>query len=159
MGLSLPPWYRAAQSVPALFETPLAYHVTLLSSLRTSRFCHCHMDSASFISTYDQCLLKLSYVPKLYVSLCNPYEVVCLMLDCQLILEMGFIFRSDDAESWDCDQKAVWSIYVWGMACVHDPRLWGSNGRIMDGCTPPAGSESCVQQMAALPQVGGCLCW
>lgn len=45
------------------------------------------MDSASFISTYDQCFLKLSYMPKLYVSSCNPYEVVCLMLDCQLILK------------------------------------------------------------------------
>lgn len=57
------------------------------------------MHSVSLISSYDQSLLKLSYVPKLYVSLFNPYEIVCLMSDCYLILEMGFISRSDDSES------------------------------------------------------------
>lgn len=88
----------AVHSVPAFLETPLARHVTLLSSVRTSQLCDCHVDRVSSGSSYGQYLLHLSCVPALYVSLFNPYEVVCLMFDCQLILKMGLMSRSADSE-------------------------------------------------------------
>lgn len=94
--LSLSPWCGAA-----FLETALARHMTLLSSLRTSQLCDCHVDSVSSSSSYGQYLLNLSHVPTLYVSLFNPYEIVCLMFDCQLILKMGFLSRSADSEPWD----------------------------------------------------------